>query len=321
MSDFVLYSYQCNPIHVEVDPNTNILPEYFEEQNKKADANMLRHQDYVQELFDTDEEIPNLKKGDTMYFLHNGNYYGCKIVMNQGNIIMLRLQKTRYHEYELDFKIVTQQEQPSSMVIIDNRHEQQRILIERNANTFTPKTIATILEKNIGSWLKQKYSLGFRVPLVFRKSEFWSVVQDHPNGIKKLVFDFPYPNMARPMDKLGASLKKFGVDIRGKVRVVTQAQKKDFLLIEPQERNEDLDEIVSYLSEVGAPVNIYLVSGSKVKCYSKDNPILVNINDKIAEFRGKKENELFPNQFLEEVTERLNELKLINYGIPSEGLA
>ena len=318
MSDFVLYSYQCNPIHVEVDPKTNMLPEFYEEENMKADANMARHQDYVQELFDTDEDIPNLKRGDTMYFLHRGNYYGGKIVMNQGNVIMLRLQKTRFHEYELDFQMVIQQEQPSSMIIIDNRHEQQRILIERNANTFAPKTIASILEKNIGSWLKEKYSLGFRVPLVFRKSEFWSVVQEHHNGIKKLIFDFPYPNMARPMDKLGASLKKFGVDVRGKVRLVTQAQKKDFLVIEPQDRNEDLDEIVSYLSEVGAPVDIYLVSGRKVKCYSKDNPIVIGINDKIAEFRGEKEKGLFPSNFLDYVTETLNGLKEINYGMVAE---
>lgn len=318
MSDFILYSYQCNPIHVEVDPKTNMLPEFYEEENMKADANMARHQDYVQELFDTDEDIPNLKRGDTMYFLHRGNYYGGKIVMNQGNVIMLRLQKTRFHEYELDFQMVIQQEQPSSMIIIDNRHEQQRILIERNANTFAPKTIASILEKNIGSWLKQNYSLGFRVPLVFRKSEFWSVVQEHHNGIKKLIFDFPYPNMARPMDKLGASLKKFGVDVRGKVRLVTQAQKKDFLVIEPQDRNEDLDEIVSYLSEVGAPVDIYLVSGRKVKCYSKDNPIVIGINDKIAEFRGEKEKGLFPSNFLDYVTETLNGLKEINYGMVAE---
>lgn len=318
MSDFILYSYQCNPIHVEVDPKTNMLPEFYEEENMKADANMARHQDYVQELFDTDEDIPNLKRGDTMYFLHRGNYYGGKIVMNQGNVIMLRLQKTRFHEYELDFQMVIQQEQPSSMIIIDNRHEQQRILIERNANTFAPKTIASILEKNIGSWLKQKYSIGFRVPLVFRKSEFWSVVQEHHNGIKKLIFDFPYPNMARPMDKLGASLKKFGVDVRGKVRLVTQAQKKDFLVIEPQDRNEDLDEIVSYLSEVGAPVDIYLVSGRKVKCYSKDNPIVIGINDKIAEFRGEKEKGLFPSNFLDYVTETLNGLKEINYGMVAE---
>ena len=318
MSDFILYSYQCNPIHVEVDPKTNMLPEFYEEENMKADANMARHQDYVQELFDTDEDIPNLKRGDTMYFLHRGNYYGGKIVMNQGNVIMLRLQKTRFHEYELDFQMVIQQEQPSSMIIIDNRHEQQRILIERNANTFAPKTIASILEKNIGSWLKQKYSIGFRVPLVFRKSEFWSVVQEHHNGIKKLIFDFPYLNMARPMDKLGASLKKFGVDVRGKVRLVTQAQKKDFLVIEPQDRNEDLDEIVSYLSEVGAPVDIYLVSGRKVKCYSKDNPIVIGINDKIAEFRGEKEKGLFPYNFLDYVTETLNGLKEINYGMVAE---
>lgn len=318
MSDFILYSYQCHPIHVEVDPKTNMLPDFYEEENKKADNNMAKHQDYVQELFDTEEEIPNLKRGDTLFFLHKGNYTTAKIVMNQGHIIMLRLQKAKMHEYELNFEIVTQKEEPSCMIIIDNRHEQQRILIERNANTYAPQTIAKMLETNIGSWLKQKYSIGIRVPLVYRKDEFWTVVENYVNGIKKLVFDFPFPNMARPMTKLAKSLKQFGVDLKGKVRVVTQAQPKDFLIIDPKEKNEDLDEIVSYLFEVGSPVDVYLVSGRKVKCFSKENPIVIGINDKIANYRGKKENGLFPNQFFEEVAEQLNDLKKINYGMVAE---
>ena len=138
MSDFILYSYQCNPIHVEIDPKKpSTVPEYDEEFNRKADENMEKHQDHVQELFDTKEEIPNLKKGDTMFFLHKGNYYGGKIIMNQGHIIMLRLQKTKIHEYELNYQFVSQMEQPSCLIIIDNRHEQQRILIERNKGTFS----------------------------------------------------------------------------------------------------------------------------------------------------------------------------------------
>lgn len=318
MSDFILYSYQCNPIHVEVDAKTNCLPEYYEEENEKADQNMAKHQDYVQELFDTEEEIPNLKKGDTLYLLHNGNYYPTKIVMNQGRIIMLRLQKAKMHEYEMNFQMLTQKEEPSCMIIIDNRHEQQRVLIERNANTFAPQTIAKILETNIGSWLSKKYSLGIRMPLVYRKDEFWSVVEEYKNGIKKLIFDFPFPNMARPMQKLAKSLKQFGVDLRGKVRVITQAQTKDFLVIDPKEKNEDLDEIVSYLFEVGSPVDIYLVSGRKVKCFSKENPIVIPMTEKIANFRGKKENELFPDQFFEEVAEKLNDLKKINYGMVAD---
>lgn len=315
MSDFILYSYQCNPIHIELDPKKpSTTPEYDLECNKKADENMAKHQDYVQELFDTKEEIPNLKKGDYMFFLHKGNYYGAKIIMNQGRVIMLRLQKDKLHEYESNYEFLTLKEQPSCMIIIDNRHEQQRILIERNANTFAPKTIATILEKNIGAWLNKKYRLGFRVPLIYRKDQFWSVVEEYKNGIKKLIFDFPYPNMARPMDKLGKSLKKFGVDLKGKLRVITQAQPKDFLVIDPKDKNADLDEIVSYLFEVGAPVDVYLVSGRKVKCFSKDNPIVIAVNDKIADYRGEKEDGLFPNQFFEGVAEMLNSLKGINYG-------
>ena len=64
---------------------------------------------------------------DNLFFLHNGNYYGGKIVMNRGGIIMLRLQKSKFKEYELDYKIVALKEEPSSLIIIDNRFEQQRI--------------------------------------------------------------------------------------------------------------------------------------------------------------------------------------------------
>jgi hypothetical protein len=123
--------------------------------------------------------------------------------------------------------------------------------------------------------------------------------------------------MARPMDKLGANLKKFGFDIRGKVRVTATAQRKDFLVIAPREENEDLDEIVSYLSEVGAPVDVYLVSGRKIKCFSRENPIVIDVKKSITEFRGQEENQLFDNRIYNGVTELLNSLKNINY---SKGL-
>ena len=313
MADFILYCYQCHPIHIEVDAKKpSINPEYDLQCNREADEAMAKHQELIDQLFST-QEIHNFKKDDNLFFLHKGNYYGGKIVMNRGGIIMLRLQKSKFKEYELDYKIVTLKEEPSSLVIIDNRFEQQRILIERNKNTFQPKTIATILEKNIGAQLS-KSRVGIKLPLVYRKEMFWSIVKDYERGIKKIIFDFPYPNMARPMDKLGASLKKFGVDINGKVRVTATAQRKDYLVIAPKEENQDLDEIVSYLYEIGAPVNIYLVSGRKVKCFSDENPIVIDVKDSISKYRGEEEkDQLFQGRTFDGVSELLNSLKNINY--------
>jgi hypothetical protein len=314
MADFILYSYQCNPIHIEVNAkHPSINPEFDEQCNREADEAMARHQELIGELFNT-PEIRNFKKDDSLFFLHRGNYYGGKILLNSGGIIMLRLQRTKVHEYELNYQIVTHREEPSSLIIIDNRHEQQRILIENSKNTFKPKTIASILERNLANQLIPK-RVGIRIPLIYRKDKFWDVVSKHERGIKQLVFDFPYPNMARPMEKLGASLKRFGVDLKGKVRIVTTAQRKDYLVISPKERNEDLDEIVSYLFEVGSPVDIHLISGHKVKCFSKDNPIVINVKESIAKFRGQPDNtgRLFDNGMFEAVAELLNTLKGINY--------
>lgn len=313
MSDFILYSYQCHPIHIEVNAKKpSIDPVYDQQCNREADEAMAKHQELFEKLFNT-PEIHNFKKDDNLFFLHKGNYYGGKIVMNRGGVIMLRLQKSKFKEYELDYKIVTLKEEPSSLIIIDNRFEQQRILIERNRNTFQPKTIAALLEKNIGAQLA-KDRVGIEIPLVYRKELFWNFVENHERSIKKIIFDFPYPNMARPMDKLGASLKKFGVDIRGKVRVEATAQRNDILLIEPKEKNEDLDDIVSYLSDIGAPVNIHLVNGRRVKCFSDKNPIVIDIKKSITEFRGDDDqNQLFNDRIFNAVTELLNSLKEINY--------
>lgn len=292
---------------------TSLLTDFEKQENQRADENMARHQELFQDFFDGEEDL-NRKHGDQVYFQHNGGYYVAKIMLNQGGVILLRLQKDRIREYEIGFKMLKQKEQPSSMIIIDNRHEQQRVLIEHKKDVFAPSTIARMMEGTIGGWLTKKYRVGLKMPLVYKKDQFWSVVEEHRNGIKKLVFNFPYPNMARPMDKLGASLKKFGVDLRGKVRMITTSQPRDFLVIAPREENADLDEIVSYLSEVGSPVDIYLVSGRHVKCYSKENPIVVDVHEKIANYRGEEEGSLFKDGFLETVCEKLNELKKINYG-------
>lgn len=313
MTDFVLYSYQCNPEHVEIDPSKTFLTEYDKQQNLEADKNMARHQELFQKFFEGEDEL-NRKHGDQVFFLHNGGYYPAKIMMNQGGIIMLRLQKDKTHEYEVGYKMMKQKEQPSSMIIIDNRHEQQRVLIEHKKDVFAPSTIARMMETTIGKWLTQKYRVGLRMPLVFKKDQFWSVVEEFKNCVKKLVFDFPYPNMSRPMDKLGASLKKFGVDLKGKVRIIASSQPRDFLVIDPKEKNEDLDEIVSYLYEVGSPVDVYLVSGKRVKCFSKENPTVVQVHDRIANYRGEEEGSLFKDGFFEAVAETLNDLKKINYG-------
>ena len=318
MADFILYSYRCHPIHIEVNAKKpSIDPVYDQQCNQEADEAMAKHQELFGKLFGS-KEIHNFKKDDNLFFLHTGNYYGGKIVMNRDGIIMVRLQKSKFKEYELDYKIVTLKEEPSSLIIIDNRFEQQRILIERNKNTFQPRTIAKLLEKNIGAQLA-KDRVGIEIPLVFRKERFWEIVKDYERGIKKIIFDFPYPNMARPMDKLGASLKKFGVDVRGKVRVEATAQRNDILLIEPKEKNQDMDEIVSYLSDIGAPVNIHLVNGRRVKCFSNENPIVIDVKKSITEFRGNEDqNQLFNDRVYNAVTKLLNSLKEINYPVEEQ---
>ena len=56
MVDFVLYSYQCNPKHIDIDPAKTMLTEFEEQENELADRNMVRHQELFQEFFDGKDE-------------------------------------------------------------------------------------------------------------------------------------------------------------------------------------------------------------------------------------------------------------------------
>jgi hypothetical protein len=79
MSDFILYSYQCHPIHIEVNAKKpSIDPVYDQQCNREADEAMAKHQELFEKLFNT-PEIHNFKKDDNLFFLHKGNYYGGKI--------------------------------------------------------------------------------------------------------------------------------------------------------------------------------------------------------------------------------------------------
>ena len=77
-----------------------------------------------------------------------------------------------------------------------------------------------------------------------------------------------------------------------------------------------MDEIVSYLSDIGAPVNIHLVNGRRVKCFSNENPIVIDVKKAIAEFRGNEDhNQLFNDRIYNAAIELLNSLKEINYPV------
>lgn len=65
---------------------------------------------------------------------------------------------------------------------------------------------------------------------------------------------------------------------------------------------------------VFSPVDIYLVNGRKIKCFSNENPIVVDIKQGIAEYRGVEEKgQLFANRIYDAVVELLNSMKEINY--------
>ena len=74
--------------------------------------------------------------------------------------------------------------------------------------------------------------------------------------------------------------------------------------------------LVIYLSDIGAPINIYLVNGRIVKCVSNEKPIVIDVNKAIAEFRGNEDlPQLFKDRIYNAAIELLNSLKEINYPV------
>ena len=105
------------------------------------------------------------------------------------NIIILRIAANKKKNFEQNFTDVSEDWNPSSLVIIDNRKDIQRIAIQVKRNAFDTRKMALMLQKVFAARLKEDHVTIDIVPKMY-SGDFWKVTERHKGMIQHVKFDF-----------------------------------------------------------------------------------------------------------------------------------
>ena len=301
MSEFTLYSYQCCPIRPNIPKDGK--SEMFglsdlEELDKEVLDNMTRHQDIIDEILTTNltqhfrnQKPSNKKKGsldNCLAFLYNKKRYYFKVLLphegqEPNGIYMIRIANPRRAPREMDFVRMLQPDEPSALVIIDNRPDQQRILVERTRAWKDTDSVRNILQQCIGEVLSTKYHLGFRIEPVWQKNTFENIVRTYGDRIKMVEFYVGYPNMGRTGDKFLNPLKEslrntyasatvrytvpkpadLGLKPHSK-KSVQGVEPRKILDLEPDAIDPVMNEVAEHCRTTGLPLKVGLTEGHQI---------------------------------------------------------
>lgn len=225
MADFTVYCYQCCPVPLPVSGKGEVVDEEFQkvglEAKGKADANMMIHQQIIDDILtkNAHDLFKSQKAGkqghleDCLAFQWNNKPYPFIMLLPKegetGNgIYVLRIAKLGKRPRELDWRKIVDPHEPSVLVIIDNRHDQQRILIEHKYEWGSTDAVRNVLRGALDKILRKKYYLTIRIEPVWRKSDFWVALRKYKGLIQDVEFDVGYPNMGRTGNKLLQGIKE-----------------------------------------------------------------------------------------------------------------
>ena len=190
---------------------------------------------------------------DGINFKYRNRKHQKDIQFHNDDFIIMRLANLRKVKIEKDFLVTNEEDEPSSLILIDNRDFVQRIAIERNSHSFyKTDTIKNILELNIKNALKEKL-LDFSITKEYLPSEFWDICDENKGKVTKVVFSYKYPNLGRAHEELKRLLNDSSSDTNSQETQITYQNNKGLDL---QKDNEVLNGCVKDSSEGGEAISM-----------------------------------------------------------------
>lgn len=184
MSTFVVFTYQFSPI---IDDTPSLF---------KDDIDPLQSMEKKNQILD------ELVNDEQLIISYRNSQFERRIILSQERISIFRLANHRYLKVEEDFKPNKIENHPSVLVIVDNREDKQRLLIEQRASAFYDEEyVARILQNSFRISLR-KFKLNITILKEYHTCEFWDLVNSFKNRVKMVRFAFPYPNLSRVKDSL-----------------------------------------------------------------------------------------------------------------------
>ena len=291
MSSFVVYTYQFAPKVNELEQYSELFPD----KGISPDSIMEKKQETFQSLFDGDS---------TFTFTVGDETFNHQILLNSGGIIMLRIANNKKIRHEENFVVKSIDDQPSSIVIIDNRKDCQSIAIQDKRSSFSSTDqIAGIMKKSFNSVLWRSF-LVVDIRRRLEEKSFWRLVNHYPDGIKAVRFGISYPNLPRVSDSVrelfNDMAKEFGANSKYEIDAIEGQSLK------LNESNEYLRGLVHAASESGHDIMVQPIgSGRRWVSTGTTSKVAIDVPDYL--FKTVEER-LFDDRF-ERIAQIMNRFK------------
>lgn len=238
-----MYTYQFSPI---VNKQFDLF-----ENSVSVEERMSKKQDYLNEFLNN----------QTLRFSYRGRVYQHRILFADSGIYIIRIANSRNLHIEHDFKKTYIENSPSSVVIIDNRNDVQRVLIEDNSSQFSnTDVVKKVLYRTFSNFFNDK-GLEFDIQKEYQVSEFWDYIKKYPNSIKLIRFQLSYPNLPRVTQCISELIKETSKSVNShltKIELNAGADKQ----LHISEDNETINDLNQASANSGQPI-ILKVSGIK----------------------------------------------------------
>ena len=291
MSTFVVYTYQFAPKVKDREQYSELFPD----KDVSPDKIMEKKQETFQSLFDDDSAFT---------FTVDNETFNHRILLNSGGIIMLKIANNKKIFHEENFVVKSIDDQPSSIVIIDNRKDCQSIAIQDKRSSFSSTDqIAGIMKKSFNAVLWKRL-LVVDIRRRLEEKSFWQLVGHYPSGIKAVRFGIPYPNLPRVSDNVRDLFKDMAKEFGANSKYEIDAIEGQSLRL--AESNEYLRELVHASSESGHDIMVQPIgSGRRWVSTGTTSKVAIDVPDYL--FKTVEER-LFDDRF-ERIAQIMNRFK------------
>lgn len=248
------------------------------------------------------------------------------------NIIILRIAANKKKNFEQNFTDVSEDWNPSTLIVIDNRKDIQRIAIQVKSNAFSPSHLARILQKVFEERLRSEH-ITIQISPKMYSGDFWKVTNRHQGRIQYVKFDFTrqyLQDICRvvreeqgegDVTKLLEGLESLSKMMNVNPSILTKACEQS---VEINQTDAQLQEIVRVSSGTGQPIKVMTLDGISYDCYllgdeeptdeeRKHDKIVMqeladNVVNQLIISKDESDTELFSAEY-----KRDNMLKLISF--------
>lgn len=237
MARYIVYTYQFSPVtYYQTSIGQEIVPS-TERKEKK--------QDYLNGILSSER----------IKFKSRGKLFAHKMLLNESGVFIFKLANNRNTNLEEDFQKRPHVHSPSCFVIIDNRKDVQRIIIEYKSTAFpSTEIVMKILQS---TFLRQldKYGLEIEISKEYQESEFWDILTRYPQGIKMVRFQLSYPNLPRIWENVEDVLRDTSEDTNShKTSLEYESDENGRLILE--ESNPQIKGLAKASADSGSVITI-----------------------------------------------------------------